>query len=1039
MLLTDQDQPLDIALLDADGKPISQGEVECSISQIAWRWWWEKGTENLAEYQSAETQHLIAKDVVQVKNGKATWKFNVKYPAWGRFLIKAKDLHGGHATAKIVYIDWPGWAGRGQKDADGAAMLSLTVPKPKYSVGEAVAVSFPSNEHGSALVSIERAGKILREEWIKTGADTTQYRFTATEAMSPNVYVHVTFLQEHAQTANDLPIRLYGIAPVMIENPASHLRPVIETDSVLRPKEAATFTVSEANSKPMTYTVAIVDEGLLGLTRFRAQDPWSTFYKKEASFLKSWDLYSFVSGAFSGKLETLLAVGGSDDGISGANRKPTRFSPVTLYFGPYTLAAGESQTHSFTLPDYIGSVRLMVIAGNKGAYGSAEKSVPVKTDLMLLGTLPRVLSPRETVTVPVSLFSSLSGASDVSVSAKVIGSGQILGASEKKAKVSSGGEGNLEFTLKAGDKPGALNVMLTAVSGAASASQTISLEVRSVTLPVTRVYAKTIEKKKDWKESIPLGFLPGTSAVKLEVSSLPPLNLQARLSELIQYPHGCVEQTTSSVFPQLYLPQVQTLTKAQQAEIDKNVNAGIERLKLFQTSEGGFSFWPGEEDSQAWATNYAGHFLVEAKRAGYAVPDTLLKPWMKAQKNRAQGFSSEEPEALYTQAYRLFTLALAKSPDVASMNRLRERANLSVAASWRLAGAYWLAGQRGDAQNLAKNLGVKISPYRELDNTFGSDTRDLAMILETMNFLGNNTDSGAIALELSKRLSDGRWMSTQELAYSLIALLPYEGNQVVNEGLKFYYGAGSDDPKDLKLMESTDKIAQVSLPSAGIDRFTVRVKNEGNAPLFARVVTTGTPAIGEERESSNGLGLNVNYYNLSGDEIQPEELAQGADMEIRATVTNASLNPLKGLALSQLVPSGWEIINYRLAQGKPDLETIKPDSGGGDDSEEADDQSDYEEDEAVDAGDSGNAQAAESAPLFDYQDVRDDRVYTYFSLKKGESKTFVMRVHSTYSGEFYLPGTKVEAMYDGSIQATEPGRWLGKGSKTGSGRYQSGR
>jgi uncharacterized protein YfaS (alpha-2-macroglobulin family) len=62
--------------------------------------------------------------------------------------------------------------------------------------------------------------------------------------------------------------------------------------------------------------------------------------------------------------------------------------------------------------------------------------------------------------------------------------------------------------------------------------------------------------------------------------------------------------------------------------------------------------------------------------------------------------------------------------------------------------------------------------------------------------------------------------------------------------------------------------------------------------------------------------------------------------------------------------------------------------------------------------------------VFDYQDVRDDRVYTYFNLRQGESKTFHLLLNASYLGKFYLPSVRAEAMYDDTISALVPGRWV---------------
>ncbi|TFG78946.1 MAG: alpha-2-macroglobulin, partial [Spirochaetales bacterium] len=404
MLLTDTDHAVELILVDRDGKAVSDGQVQVAVYKLQWRWWWEKGEESLAEHASDVYKRLLAKETVNVRNGRGTYKLNIKYPEWGRYLIRVEDTRGGHAAGTVFYMDWPGWAGRGRAEGGGsAAMLSLSADKDVYSVGDAVRVSFPSNKEGHAFVTTERAGRIIDRRWIDAKDGTTVYDFKATADMAPNVYVHVSFVQPHLQTANDLPIRLYGVVPVTIENPATRLDPVIKAPAALEPNTASTFTVSEKSGKAMTYTVAVVDEGLLGITRYSTPNPWNEFYKKEASILSSFDMFKDVAGAYTGKLQTLLAIGGSEFGDGGGTRKVSRFPPVVKFLGPFELRRGETKTHELAMGPYVGAVRFMVVAGTPdGAYGRAELETPVRSELMAFVTAPRVLGPGEKLTVPVS-------------------------------------------------------------------------------------------------------------------------------------------------------------------------------------------------------------------------------------------------------------------------------------------------------------------------------------------------------------------------------------------------------------------------------------------------------------------------------------------------------------------------------------------------------------------------------------------------------------------------------------------------------------
>ncbi|MEI9955052.1 MAG: hypothetical protein WDM90_01755 [Ferruginibacter sp.] len=141
----------------------------------------------------------------------------------------------------------------------------------------------------------------------------------------------------------------------------------------------------------------------------------------------------------------------------------------------------------------------------------------------------------------------------------------------------------------------------------------MELDIRNPNPPVTSVSEITLAPGQQWKTTAsPIG-VTATSAATVEISSIPSMNLQKRLDYLIDYPHGCIEQTTSAVFPQLVLNQLTDLDDYKKSQVDKNVKAGIGKLQNFQRTDGGFSYWPGGSESDEWGTNYAGHFLVEAQ------------------------------------------------------------------------------------------------------------------------------------------------------------------------------------------------------------------------------------------------------------------------------------------------------------------------------------------------------------------------------------------------------------------------------------------
>ena len=231
----------------------------------------------------------------------------------------------------------------------------------------------------------------------------TNFRFKVTEEMSPNAYVQIHVIQPHSMTADNLPIRLYGVEPFTVTDKKSRLQPVISCPTVQEPQKPFTVSVKEQTGRPMTYTLAVVDEGLLSLTGFKTPDPWDKFHAREALGIRTWDMYNYIVGAFAGKYARMFSVGG-DENMEISPAKANRFQPVVKFLGPFTLKKGGTQSHTICLPQYIGAVRVMVVAAQDGAYGNAEKDITVRSPLMVLSSLPRVLSVNERVELPVNLF-----------------------------------------------------------------------------------------------------------------------------------------------------------------------------------------------------------------------------------------------------------------------------------------------------------------------------------------------------------------------------------------------------------------------------------------------------------------------------------------------------------------------------------------------------------------------------------------------------------------------------------------------------------
>ncbi|HVT34926.1 MAG TPA: MG2 domain-containing protein, partial [Nevskiaceae bacterium] len=897
---------IELAALDDDGKA-TDAQVQVSVYRIDWYWWWDRSEHSLAEYAQAGTHTPVLTQDFAVKDGHASGKLTVKSEDWGRYLVRACDTGGGHCTGKVVYVGYSGWAVKSDDNGPGASALRFSSDKPKYTVGETATLQLPNATAGRALLSVENGSSILEQRWVDLSGDKPSFRLPITAPMAPNVYVSLTLVQPHSGRDNDRPLRLYGIVPIEVTDPQTMLAPVIESDKLWRPSRTVSVQVSEHDGREMTYTLAVVDEGLLGLTSYKTPNPHDAFYQREALGVSTWDLYDDVAGAYGGELERLLALGGDQGGPITERKEEKRFPPVVRVYGPFHLAAGEKQKRDIDLPEYIGEVRVMVVAGHAGAYGSAEKSVTVREPLSLLATLPRVLGPNETVQVPVSVFAYEPGIRDVKLSIETDALLENVGAPTQSLHFNAPGEQMAYFTLKVKPNSGAAHVTVRASAGAYASKSSIAIGVRPGNPVVTRQLRQVLQPGKETSFDVKTFGLAGTNAAALEVSRVPPLDLERRLNYLIQYPHGCIEQTTSSVFPQLYLDQLIELSDARKADIERNINAAIERLRSFQTASGAFSYWPGDSTISGWANDYAGHFLTEAKRLGYHVPDALYDGWLEFQRRTAENWAPNTVDYIDDQSYRLLTLALADRPDVGAMNRLRETGPLDNVARVQLAQAYAQIGLN-DAASALMHADIRLHPYGTPGPSYGSETRDRGILLLGLLAIGDLNQAERMAEDLSADLSSDNWYSTQSTAYGLLAMARFAGGKHAAETFSYSWRAGDGKPVDVTARHA---LSAQPLPKLG-NGGALTVKNNSQQPLFVHVLVKGSPLPGEEDgAAAEGLSLSVNYTRADGSPLEIKSLAQGTDFVAHVTVGNHSAVNLDDLALSEIVASGWEIHNPR--------------------------------------------------------------------------------------------------------------------------------
>ncbi len=975
--------PLTVVLVDGNGAAIKDRELEVAVYTNERNWWWEyRSFDDYRRRFKSDVQTRLV-DTLTVTTAGQPVTVNYTPAHHGQVLIEVRDPKGGHVAGTFVWVS--SW-GMSSGPLEAGTQLEMEVDRESYHPGDTARVTVKTPSEGIAFVSVEKADRVLSHHWQPLEGEQTTIELGITEEMLPNVYLHVTAVQPHAQTANDRPIRLYGVVPLAVEKASTRLPVEVIAPAELKPLQPFEVEVKVPRDRVSTVTVAVVDEGLLDLTSFETPDPWAFFFAKERLSVASFDVYGSVIGAIWGSIDRRFSIGGDEDSYRKGQSGPVkarRFPPVALFAEPVRTDGSGSARFSFQMPHYMGSVRVMAVAASGPSYGSAEASVPVREKLIVLPTLPRVAGPGETFDLPVTIFATADGIGETEVSVETTGPLAVTGPSRTVVDLGSAGEKDLVFSLAAAREAGVATVRVTAAARGSKGFAVTELAVRPINPTVSGAKEITIAAGASAGFTIPELGLPGTRRARVRISPMPGITFGHRLEYLVRFPYGCMEQTMSAVFPQLYLRNLFAAADVdrESSRIDANIDAGIQRLQRFRTPDGGFGYWPGATETDEWATNYGGHFLLEASRLGHHVPSDLIDAWTAFQRRMA----ARESGDLSTRSYRLYLLALAGEPMVGAMNLLAEEHfdEMNNLSKWLLAAGYALSGMEEAAHRVLAAATTEVTPYRELGGTFGSAVRDHAMML----YLATKLDRPQVALDLYHELvpilGGSGYLSTHSAGYALLAVGYYldstwRSDTVVRGRLTSAGGGGLNQ----KFNRSGGAITIDLTEHTGRE---ITIDSASEAPIFAAFEWQGIPIEGPSEPEARNLTLDVRWLDEGGAEIDPSSLAQGTLFWGHFRVASRFGIQLENLALTQIVPSGWEIDATRLR------------------GEEAPDW----------AGTFALGRAA-------YTDIRDDRVMWFFDLGS-QPVDFLVKLIVVTRGEFVLAPSLVEAMYDDGFRAVVPG------------------
>lgn len=969
----------DVIVSDLKEKLIKGKKLEYKIYQNNYSWWWDYDNygEFLRSIKKDKNSQIIKTGEITSDDKPVRVEF-LPEQNYGDMFIEIIDKQSGVSTGQNFYIS--SWGEPSTADIHSA--LKIKSDKESYKVGEKAKIEFESVKGGKALIALSNNSGVIKRFSIDTKGQKTEFEVPIEKNFAPNIYVSVSFIQEYKNWENDRALRLFGVIPLNVNDEQSKITLNLNVPDKILPQSEFEVSLQSADKKPYTYTLAVVDEGLLNLTNFQTPNIWGYFYAKMGFKLKVFDTYDKIIAKSFGAVAKVLQTGGDAlYSVSKAERankskedeQAKRFNPVVLYQAPVKTDKNGFAKLKFTMPSYMGSLRVMAVASNGEAFGSAEKNVLVSAPVIMLETLPRALRIGDEFKLLVQVFKVDENVKNATISLKNKNGLLKFDKNEIKIDFSKNQKQDVYFNVKVNDdKIGIeeLEFKLQADKYTYNSKSEIDIKAKNA---YTYESQSTIIKANESKEfSIESGYVKSSTTATLKISPTPILNLDKRLQFLIRYPYGCIEQTTSAVLPQLYLDKFSY--KANKQKIINNINAAISRYERFQTADGGFAYWQGGKTSDVWGSNYAGMFLLMAKEAGYFVPQNLYNRWLEYEKNYVK--KSTNKNELFNKANSLFLLALAKEPNISAMNALYEsKDELDTASLWQLAAAYKLAGIDDIAMKIASSTSIEPN-LKEEDYRFnyGSVVRDKAIISNAYGIIygKNNTE---LLEYLSATLQADSYLSTQSSGYALYALAlalnlgKTEQGEAMNASVKI-------DGKNTELKEK-------SLQSFEFNEGKALVQSKKD--VFVSFGVEGIKLDIAEPFSKN-IEVTRTFFDEKGNEISEDKIKSSQTFYMRLSVAQAgNFGRIDNVALTQVLPSGWEVANTILGDEMPSF-------------------------------------ARNS--FFDFVDVRDDKIMWFFSLYEDEIQNFYIKLNAVTPGKYSLTGAFVEAMYDDSFQALSEGKTI---------------
>jgi uncharacterized protein YfaS (alpha-2-macroglobulin family) len=1007
-------------LVDWNGAvvPNAAKEVQVEIFRVTreYGWMWDV-EQNTSVYRRMHRKTREYQTKPAVADGKFAFEFEPADRSEDYLVVATAGnartevfVQGTYSYGWWWYDEYGSYGGGGDETPRAQRPTELALDAAQnVALGEAFTVKTVAPWSGKMLVALE-TDQVVTYQWKDVVEGPVEWSFTVEEFV-PNAYVTALLIKDpHAESADAfMPDRAFGARSVKVLPKQFTHALTLTAPSEVKPNSKLEVDLDlGATSEPTFVTVAAVDEGILSLTKFRSPDPFEDIFRKRMLGVSSYETVGW----------TLMLPPGGPAGHTGgdeagAGGRVQMVKPVALWSGVVEVPASGKAKVSFDVPGYRGELRVMAVSASETKMGHTDARVTVRDPLTLQTTLPRFLVDDDAAEIPVTL-TNLSGKAReavVTIAAtelEALHRGMVVGAKEQDppvtfpdgakqtVKLAVGETKTIVFKAVATRAPAAVKFRVDAKAGELASYEELDMPIET-TRPEARITRRvTLNQGDNDLRPLLADWLPGSDRTTFWVTTNPYGPAMAHLKYLVRYPYGCIEQTSSSTRPLLFvgtlLDDVDPEFK-KDAKIDKMVSSGIERILGMQTPSGGFAYWPGGTEPTGWGTIYATHVLLDAKKAGYDVPQTAIDDamsWMDRQVSLGHG-----DHGWHSDAYAHYVLALGGKARTAQAQKLLNELSSDTSTQgaedrYLLMAALYLGGDRRYEQDLKK---VDVSPIKDErlnDWTFYSDLRRRGLVLSTfVDLFGQDAKGAALADLVGESLGrqSSSYYATQELVWGVTGLGKWVGKgdaakidkaSLVLNGESLKTSADGKDKQDAL----TWSVGRASIAND----LTLNVSKTGDRPVYLVMSTEGIRRVDDLAYGAQGLQVSREIRNAAGQLASLYDIELGQQLYVQVRVKNTTRNYVQNIAVVDRMPAGFEIENSRLGRG------LMPEWSS--------------EEELWGA---------------DHMNLRDDRVEVFGGLAGGQEASIVYVVRAVTAGTFQQPEVRAEAMYDPKLWARQRG------------------